>query len=143
MRKVLFYEGEHYYLSNFSSFQVKWKGILYTTSEHAYQCAKFKKGGKVWKKILSSTSAHESKKIAQAHVEEKIANWTEHKLDVMEDIVRKKFEQHEYIQRKLAETENCQLIEDSPVDSFWGRGPNWKGQNNLGKIWMKIRSEIS
>jgi predicted NAD-dependent protein-ADP-ribosyltransferase YbiA (DUF1768 family) len=34
-----------------------------------------------------------------------------------------------------------ELIEDSPVDSFWGRGPDHKGKNHLGKLWMKIQKE--
>jgi ribA/ribD-fused uncharacterized protein len=57
-------------------------------------------------------------------------------------IVRAKHDQHEYIQRKLLETGNAELIENSPTDSFWGRGPDWKGRNELGKIWMRLRQEM-
>ena len=35
------YEREFYPFSNFSSFQVKWRGKLWSTSEHAYQASRF------------------------------------------------------------------------------------------------------
>lgn len=34
------------------------------------------------------------------------------------------------------------IVEDSPKDSFWGWGESRNGQNNLGKLWMKLREEI-
>jgi N-glycosidase YbiA len=33
------------------------------------------------------------------------------------------------------------IIEDSPDDYFWGEGADGSGQNMLGRLWMKIRSE--
>ena len=35
-----------------------------------------------------------------------------------------------------------EIIENSPVNSFWGNGPDDNGQNMVGKIWMEIRKEI-
>ena len=35
-----------------------------------------------------------------------------------------------------------EIVEASPVDAFWGWGPNKDGENALGKIWMKLREEI-
>ena len=40
------------------------------------------------------------------------------------------------------QTGNAEIVEDSPKDNFWGRGPKWKGANHLGKLWMKIRAEL-
>lgn len=57
----------------------------------------------------------------------------------MRGIVSAKFEEHDYIQRKLEETGDAWLIENSSKDSFWGRGPDWRGQNHLGRIWMELR----
>ncbi len=34
------------------------------------------------------------------------------------------------------------IVEDSPKDDFWGWGPNRDGRNELGKIWMRLRSEL-
>lgn len=60
----------------------------------------------------------------------------------MKDIVREKLHQHPYIQKKLRETGDRELIEVSPVDSFWGWGPDRNGRNELGKIWMELREEL-
>jgi hypothetical protein len=60
----------------------------------------------------------------------------------MEEIVRCKLQQHPYIQKKLLQTIPYPIVEDSPMDAFWGIGPDRTGQNMLGKIWMKLRDEM-
>lgn len=139
--KVLFYEGRWYFLSNFSSFMVRWRGVDWMTSEHAYQAAAFDDSD-IIEAIRNARSSHDAKKIARANVSKKVSNWHQINLVVMEEIVRAKLEQHPYIQKKLLETENMEIVEDSPKDSFWGRGPDRRGENNLGKIWMKLREEF-
>ncbi|MGH1352670.1 MAG: NADAR family protein [Methyloligellaceae bacterium] len=141
---VLFYAGEFgYFMSNFSAFEVNHDGHVWKTSEHAYQAAKFAKDSPVYKEILAATSAHNALKIAGRNGEHKRSDWSEaEKIRVMTEVVRAKHDQHEYIQLKLQETGNAELIENAPRDPFWGRGPDWKGRNELGKIWMKLREEM-
>ena len=138
---ALFYEGPYYMYSNFAAFAVRWKRVVCMTSEHHYQAEKFLDIG-IKSEIWCAPSAHDAKKIAQAYASEVRPDWDdEEKLGVMEEIVRAKHAQHPYIQRKLKETKGLILVEDSPVDPFWGRGPDWKGLNHLALIWMKIRDE--
>ena len=137
---VLFYEGKSYMFSNFAAFAVRYKSVVCMTSEHHYQAKKFEDLG-IKSEIWCAPSAHDSKKLAQKYAEHIRPNWDDEKLAVMEEIVRAKHAQHPYIQRKLKETKGFILVENSPVDSFWGRGPDWQGLNHLGKIWMKIRDE--
>ena len=59
----------------------------------------------------------------------------------MEQILRAKAEQHEEVREVLRKTGNRTIIENSPVDSFWGVGSDGKGENMVGKIWMKIRND--
>ena len=61
----------------------------------------------------------------------------------MEEILRAKTEQHEDVRDVLKKTGKRTIIENSPVDSFWGIGHDGKGQNVVGKIWMKIRDELN
>ena len=138
---VLFYEREFYVFSNFSSFNVEWKGTLWTTSEHAYQAAHFT-DKKIIEAIRDARSAHDAMKLARANQDKKRADWKEIKLAVMEDIVRAKLAQHAYIQKKLLQTGTREIIENSPKDGFWGWGPNRDGHNHLGKIWMELREEL-
>ncbi len=142
-KMIGFYEREFYPFSNFSSFQVRWKGKLWPTSEHAYQAAHvFKTAPKRVEKIYKAKSALEGFKIAKTNVDKVPKDWEEIKVAVMEDIVRHKLNQNPYVMHKLIQTGNRYLLEDSPKDDCWGWGLKRNGRNELGKIWMKLRKEI-
>lgn len=141
---VLFYGGEFgYSFSNFASFAVTWRGRFAMTSEHHYQAPKFI-DEEIVNEIYAANSAHEALKLARKHeAEGKLRpDWNDElKLSIMYEIITCKHDQHPYIQKQLKESIGRELIEDSPKDSFWGRGPDWNGLNWLGKLWMKLQSE--
>ncbi len=138
---ILFYEGEYYMFSNFSCFAVTYNGRVWFSSEHAYQAAKFDDEN-VINSIHNALSAHDSKKIAQAYKNKIRKDWNEVKISTMEDIIRAKIAQHPFVRQKLLETGNREIIENSHKDWFWGRGADFKGHNELGKVWMKLREEL-
>ena len=138
-----FYEREFFVFSNFSSFKVLFRGVLYTTSEHVYQSAKFiKTAPKVYKEICNSYSPHDAQKIAWANKDKQDPKFDDYKSELMEEIIRAKMEQNPYVKQKLLQTQDYIICEDSPKDSFWGIGEDRKGRNELGKLWMKLRSEL-
>ena len=47
----------------------------------------------------------------------------------MEELLRLKIEQNPYVKKKLLQTGDYQIMENS----FWGWGPNRDGVNQLGK----------
>ena|SRR5665213_582702 len=138
---ILFYEEKWYFFSNFSSFAIYWRGEDWMTSEHAYQASKFIDEA-TCKLVKNARSAHDAKKIARANYDKLRADWKVLKLLFMEEILHAKLDQHLYIQQKLLESGDALIVENSPKDSFWGRGPDWKGENHLGRLWMKLRDEI-
>lgn len=140
--KVLFYEQEFYVLSNFSAFKLIWKGILFDTSEQAYHWEKFVDHPSVQEQILRTQSAHDAFKTANYLSSFKLPDWDDIKLEVMKEILQAKVAQHEYVRRKLLETGDRELVEDSWRDDFWGVGPNGDGKNWLGRLWMQIRDAI-
>lgn len=140
---VHFYEIRQYWLSNFSSFAVYFGGRRFQTSEHAYQAQKFAKGSAIHHDVAEAMSAHEAMTLARQYKTAMLPAWDDVKRAIMKDIVAAKLSQHKYIQRKLRETGNRELIEVSPIDAYWGWGPNKTGRNELGKIWMELRSEGS
>ena len=76
-----FYEREFYALSNFSSFQVDWRGRRWPTSEHAYQAAHFfETAPELVEQIFQARSAHEAFKIAKANSDRAPKNWEEVKV---------------------------------------------------------------
>jgi hypothetical protein len=137
--QVLFWGGKYNCFSNFSAYQIEFEGEVYPTSEHAYQAAKF--SDKVVKQqIQQARSAQEAFHLGQQPGRRD--DWQDVKVSIMESILRNKLDQHSFIQKKLIATGDRQIIEASPVDSFWGWGPHQDGENMLGKIWMKLRDEL-
>ena len=151
---VYFYEQEFYVLSNFSAFRLYWRDLDFDTSEHAYQWEKFwvptrrhqdiQAAGhqNIQAAIHQARSAHEAFKIAEANRPHVREGWEAQKTGVMRAILRTKAAQHEYVRRKLLETGDRTLIEDSWRDAFWGWGADRQGQNMLGKLSMEIRAEL-
>jgi ribA/ribD-fused uncharacterized protein len=138
---ICFYEQKHYWLSNFSAFAVEYEGAVYPTSEHLYQALKFE-DPKMREMVRNERSAHEAMKLAQRLPELYRPMWNKHKTAVMMTVCRLKLEQHPYIQKALLKTGERELIEASPIDAFWGWGPDKSGRNELGKVWMRLREEL-
>lgn len=136
-----FYPREFYPLDNFSSFKVKVNGYLYSSLEEAFQSMLFLPDYKeISEQIKNSYSAHEAQKIMHENIN-KVKYSKEEKLVLMEKLLRLKIEQNPYVLKKLLETKNYTIMEDSPKDNYWGCGINREGENNLGKLWMKLREE--
>ena len=137
------YPREYYPLDNFSSFQVRYYDTVYPTAEHAYQAMKFFFcAPEIAELIRTAPSPHAAKKLAETHRDQCQPDWDEWKLITMEDILRVKLHQHSYVQKKLLESGDLPIVEDSPYDYFWGIGFDRTGENHLGKIWMKLRAEL-
>jgi len=154
-KQVFFYEQEFYVLSNFSAFRLQWRGRDFDTSEAAYHWERFATGqdsgrspsfgamaARIADAIRFAPSAHEAFKIAQENKVHQRPDWDDVKVNVMRNILRVKAAQHEYVRRKLLQTGDRELIENSWRDAFWGWGENRDGQNMLGKLWMEIRVEL-
>lgn len=152
-KQVFFYEQDFYVLSNFSSFSINHFSFDFPTAEHLYHYLKFdyntnndndlrSKCAKIKNGIATAKSAHEAFHIAQDHKEFRDPEWDKIKFDKMLQILRLKVEQHEYVKKKLLETGDRELIENSWRDDVWGWGENRDGQNALGKLWMIVREEV-
>lgn len=137
---IYFYTPVFYALDNFSAHIVEIWGKKFQTSEHAYQWKKFAdSNSEIADRILNATSPNEVKKISDAHKSDTSPEFHESKIEIMEEILRAKAEQHEKVRRILKESGTKTIVENSPIDAFWGAGPDGNGENALGKLWMKIR----
>jgi len=130
-------------LDNFSAHVVCVWGLAFPTSEHAYQWKKyFSTYPEVATEILAAPSPHAAKGIAERNKSKVVQSWFSARVAVMEEVLRAKVAQHEDVREALKRTGKRIIIENSPVDNFWGAGPDGKGENMVGKIWMKIREDI-
>lgn len=151
-RAAIFYTRRWSPFDNFSAFTVRIGGKDYPTAEHAYQSwAKYSYSP--WypacetlaELIRFAPSPHEAKKLGGDPTHSYLIrpDFKNVKRALMKTILRAKWEQHEYVRKKLRESGEMIIIEDSPVDDYWGRGPEWLGENTLGELWMEIRSETA
>jgi len=137
-KKIEFYEGEYYLLSNFSAHQVEYNGEIYPTAEHAYQAEKFN-NPQMKKKIKEAPSAYLAREYGQA-MEGRRENVD--KVAVMKEIMRAKLLQHDDVREMLKSTGDAIIEKNHPDDFFWGTGLDGNGQNFMGRIWMELRKEI-
>ncbi len=133
-----FFDGTEYeWLSNFAFAAVEMDGLIFPTTENAFQAAK--------------TTDHEQRKLF-VHVGPGMAkaagrqvdlreDWNDVKEGIMYRLNWQKYNQPLYKEKLLA-TGNRKLIEGNTWnDQIWGVC-NGVGQNLLGKILMRIRNEL-
>lgn len=132
------FRGKYFFLSNFYNSPIIWNGITYQNNESAFQSAKTLDNET--RKQFSKLNPSEAKKKGR-HVKLR-QDWEEVKFDIMYDICLAKFTQNEDLKNKLLETGNEYLEEGNTWgDKIWGT-VNGVGENNLGKILMKVRNEL-
>lgn len=120
---------------------IEWKGKVWMTSEHVYHSERFDDEN-MKEAIYSMRSAHDAFTYAQINKSLSRSDWSEIKITVMKEILHAKVAQHSYVKKKLLESGDRKLVEDSWRDDFWGWGPNKDGKNMLGILWMEVREEV-
>ena len=137
MNVINSFDGEYDFLSNFYECPILWKGNLYLNSESIYQSYKTLDNVPF---DFTKTTGSQAKKISKKlNVR---PDWNKIKFDLMYEICQEKFNQNTDIAQKLMNTGDAILIEGNYWgDTYWGKC-NGVGQNNLGKILMKIREEL-
>ena len=116
---------------------------MYPTAEHAYQAAKVESPD-LKTRIKNCHTPAEAKDFFETYNIKPDPGWTtEKKLIVMEEILMIKFGGKEpLLTRALLATGDAALIEGNTWnDTFWGVCNN-TGENNLGRILMKVREEL-
>ena len=71
-------------------------------------------------------------------------DWNSVRLKIMEEIEREYYMANKELIEKLIETDEKLLIHKGfGIDDYWGvKGDDDKGENNHGKILMKLREEF-
>lgn len=138
--KINHFRGEYAFLSNFWEVPVTYKGLTYGSNEAAFQAQKCMTEDENMEFTQLRPSA--SKKLGR-RVQLR-PDWEEVKVSIMEEIVRAKFTQNEYLKWRLIGTDDTYLEEGNTWhDTFWGvDAKTGEGQNHLGKILMKVREEL-
>ena len=138
------FHEEYRFLSNFYLCNINYCGFVFPSLENAYQASKY--GGddvvSVYQEFTSFTPGKAKRKGQKLLYRN---DWEDVKISVMETLLRIKFSQLDLMQKLLATGENILIEGNHWHDNFWGSCSCEKcgnhGQNHLGKLLMKIRSE--
>lgn len=133
------FRGPHRFLSNFQEAEVEFEGVVYPTTEHAYQAAKTLIPVER-QYIAQLTTPGEAKRAGRKVT--KRPDWEQVNLAIMEGLNYQKFSQYPHLRAKLLATGDAELIEGNTWgDIFWGvcRGV---GLNHLGRILMRVRDRV-
>lgn len=136
--------GPYRFLSNFYPSRVIYDGIIFENSEAAYQSAKtLHKNEKEMFRLMDGKEARAAGRKVTLR-----PDWEKVKDVVMFDVLTYKFLSNEELYDALKNTGNAYLEERNWWhDYYWGTsristedGDPFKGQNQLGKILMMVRT---
>jgi ribA/ribD-fused uncharacterized protein len=131
----------HGEFSNFAPFAIELDGEVWPTSEHYYQAQKFVDPD-LQARVRSAAKPIVAKSLANTHRDKIRGDWDTVKDDVMERVVRQKFQSYPQLRDLLLATGDEEIVEAAAHDGYWGEGPDGKGLNKLGMILMRIRDEL-
>ena len=123
--------------SNFTSHKVKYKGIIFPTSEAAMQAYKNPEDTNYVKLQSLASSPLVSRNLSKKT--NLRSDWLEVCDKIMYEIIYNKFTQHEYLISTLISTGLRPIVQQTRGDGFWGTGLDGDGENRLGICLVKLR----
>ena len=138
---IKFYKefGELGYLANYSNHGFYKDGIYYKTVEHYYQACKFD-NVEIRNKIINADTPREASNIGRDRNNIRVDNFKSIKNQVMLEGILEKFRQNKDILYKLIDTKDEDIAEATVDEYYWGIGKDGSGENNIGKILVKVRN---
>ncbi|AFZ05406.1 hypothetical protein Osc7112_0823 [Oscillatoria nigro-viridis PCC 7112] len=130
--------SEYGCFSNFSSHGLELDGEYWATSEHYFQAQKFPNTPHC-EQIRQAKTPKDAAKMGRDRSRPLRKDWEEVKDGIMGKAVLRKFETHPEIREILLATGDEEIVENSPIDYYWGCGKDGSGKNMLGQILMEVR----
>lgn len=151
-KKYILFFGYKAPFSNMYNKEIEWQLKSFKNAEQIFAYKKAELfAPEMMDEILKTKTGFEAKKLGS-----KVPNfdkyvWNSRRITIMERIIYQKFQDPE-LSKILKLTEDAELIEVSPYDSYWGagvdkeqmielikKGQSYPGQNRLGQTLMWFR----
>jgi ribA/ribD-fused uncharacterized protein len=140
------FTGDWAFLSNFHEWEADWNGVIFPTSEHAFQAAKCANSADMLR-IYKAKTAKQAKYYGRSVGLR--PDWDHFRVHAMKEVLTSKFTLDKTHGIYLLSTSGANLIEGNYWhDNFWGdcycgrKSCEQKGKNFLGRLLMGIREEI-
>lgn len=128
------------FLSNFFASPFRLHGRDWPTAEHYFQAQKFA-GTEREEAIRTARSPMIAARMGRARVGIR-SDWDQVRDLVMLEALRAKFGQNPELKRRLLATGSQELVEHTANDRYWADGGDGTGENRLGQLLMRVRSEL-
>lgn len=141
---INFYGHRNLYgeFSNFYEATITINGKIWWTTEAYFQAQKFPHHPEYQEMIRKERSPFIVKKLGGSRKIKIREDWEQIKDEVMYTALQAKFIQHDKLKALLLSTGEALLVEHTSNDSYWGDGLDGQGQNMLGKLLCRLRSEL-
>jgi ribA/ribD-fused uncharacterized protein len=157
--QYVFFWGDDDPFSNFYPAQTPitfgGKVITFRTSEHAFMYTKamYFSDSETADLVLKASHPLNAKKLGRQVKNFNDELWTMVSMNAMFDANWGKYSSNDHLKTVLLETGDKIIVEASPYDRIWGVGlgendpkildqKQWRGQNKLGKVLMKVREKL-
>jgi ribA/ribD-fused uncharacterized protein len=139
--RILFYETNRPYgcFSNFSRHRVVISGLDWPTSEHFFQASKLVDAADR-EAVRAAASPMLAAQIGRDRRRPILRDWEARREAVMSEALAAKFRQHPVLREILLSTGDCEFVEHTTNDAYWGDGGDGRGANRLGALLMIQRS---
>jgi ribA/ribD-fused uncharacterized protein len=129
---------------NHSPHRIVYEDKIYPTATHLHEALKFLPNFPgMAERIRLTQKATDVYDISSSMAVSQRPDWASVFLVEMEEVLARKFRQHADLREKLVmETGERPLVYSDPLDSFWGVGPQGDGQNQLGRVLMRVRDRL-
>ncbi|MDJ1167988.1 NADAR family protein [Roseofilum sp. BLCC_M154] len=129
--------------SNFSAHGFTLDELWWPTSEHYFQAQKFITTDLAWfEQIQRAKTPKDAAKMGRDRTHPLREDWEQVKEEIMFQGVLQKFTTHDELQQILLQTGEEEIVENSPIDYYWGCGKDGSGKNRLGVILMQVREQL-
>lgn len=131
--------GDYRFLSNFHVAPVEFEGMMFPSSENAYQAAKCAPNKRAPFQVCTpAVSKKLWKEVGTVYLP---GDWDGIKYFVMSKILFEKFLRNN-AERNALKLTGTRYLEETNYwgDVYWGVDPTKGGENNLGKLLMKTRA---
>lgn len=130
------FDGQYRFLSNFYEAPLLFRGLVFENAEAAFHSQKCPQQAKQFQGLNASQAKRLGRQVVMR------PDWDKVRDQVMYEVVFEKFSQNSEIREHLIATGEAMLVEGNTWnDRYWGVC-NGIGQNKLGKILMRVRSEL-
>jgi len=146
------------FLSNWipMDLNIQYAGFTFKTSEQLFMYLKaihFNDAEMAYEIIERGGHPKEAKDLGRKISGYKESDWEAARESAMYTAIYEKFSQYPDLKKQLLDTGDKILVEGTPFDPVWGvmikwsddrilDEKNWKGQNLLGKVLMRVRNDL-